>query len=99
MNDIQEASLCSEVSLISHLPLIYAYEEIRKHYKQICFTMDYYSNIKDCMSPMMWGHYGYKNKGVCIEFDYDKINIPEGCLKGPICYKTRYEFPPKTNKD
>ena len=43
------------------------------NYKQISLTMDYDSFIQGCMSPMMWGQYADKAKGVCIEFDYNKL--------------------------
>lgn len=55
-------------------------------YKQISLTMDYDSYIKGCMSPMMWGHYGDKSKGVCIELDYDKIIYSKGMYHKPIKY-------------
>ncbi len=34
----------------------------------------------------MWGIYGDKRKGVCIEFDYNKLNIPDDCFKDIVNY-------------
>lgn len=87
VNDIQEASVsaCSDPDKGS---LILAYQDIRLSYKQISFTMDYDTYIKGCMSPMMWGHYGDKSNGVCIEFDFDKIKFSNTCLKKPVNYKS-----------
>lgn len=88
VNDILE-TICGSiaVSTFYQAPLIYAYNEIRKSYKQISFTMDYDSYIKGFMSPMMWGHYGNKGKGVCIEFDFDKLQFPKDSWKAPVAYK------------
>lgn len=44
--------------------------------KQISFTMDFDTSIKGYASPLIWGVYGDKNKGVCIELDYEKLNLP-----------------------
>ena len=49
--------------------------------------MDFDSYLKGCMSPMMWGLYADKTKGVCIELDYNKIQFPHNCLKGIVRYK------------
>ena len=48
------------------------WDEVGK-YKQISLLHDYKDGIKGCASPMMWGHYAQKGKGVCIEFDSEKI--------------------------
>lgn len=55
-------------------------------YKQISLTKDYDSYIKGCMSPMMWGHYGDKGKGVCIELDFDKLALKNKIYHGNIKY-------------
>lgn len=87
VNDIQEAEISCQISNPQQMPLMPAYSEIRQEYKQISLTMDYDSFIEGCMSPMMWGHYADKRKGVCIELEFDKLSIPEGCLMGMIKYK------------
>lgn len=88
VNDIQEAESSISAPSFNQMPIIYAYNEIRQSYKQISFTMDFDRSMKGCMSPMMWGHYGDKRKGVCIEIDYEKLNIPNTCFASPVKYKT-----------
>lgn len=88
VNDIQEAeSLSASVPHPNLMAVIYAYHDIRKKYKQISFTMDFDSYMRGCMSPMMWGHYADKRKGVCIEIDYEKLSLPKDCYAAPIKYK------------
>lgn len=86
VNDIQEADIRCELKTFQQMPLMHAYHDIRSSFKQVSLTMDYDSYIKGCMSPMMWGLYADKRKGVCIEFDYDKIKFPDGMLKGIVNY-------------
>lgn len=105
VNDIQEVDISSSCINFKQIPLLHAYNDLRTKYKQISFTMDYDSYIKGCMSPMMWGVYGDKRRGVCIEFDYDKIDFPKEIIKGIIQYKhilhKHFELDPylKTQKD
>lgn len=87
MNDIQEAVFTSTSSNMQQLPLLHAYNDVRTSFKQISLTMDYDTYLMGCMSPMMWGHYADKRKGVCIELDYDKIEFPKDCIKGIVRYK------------
>ena len=68
--------------------LIFAYRDRRLLYKQISLSMDYDSYIKGCMSPMMWGHYGDKRRGVCIELDYMKLPLSTAMYHAPVKYKT-----------
>ncbi len=89
VNDILEARKSVDADLIQ-LPLMFAYEDIKNSYKQISFTMDYDTYIKGCMSPLMWGIYGDKRKGVCIEFDFSKLNFPENCLMDVVDYLPNY---------
>ena len=49
--------------------------------------MDYDSMLKGCMSNAMWYHYGDKRKGVCIEFDFDKLKLPSKSIHGQVKYK------------
>lgn len=86
-NDIQEADISSSITNMQQVPLAQAYRDIRTSFKQISFTMDYDTYLMGCMSPMMWGLYADKRKGVCIELDYDKIIFPKDCIKGPVKYK------------
>jgi hypothetical protein len=89
VNDILEATKSIQVEVFQ-LPLMFAYEDIKNSYKQISFTMDYDTYIKGCMSPLMWGIYGDKRKGVCIEFDFSKLNFPENCLMDVVDYLPNY---------
>ena len=91
MNDIQEKSIRSASPMANSIPILKAYDEIRKKYRQISFTMDYDSYIKGCMSPLMWGHYADKCNGVCIEFDPSRISFPESVLHSPIHYRKTLE--------
>ncbi|MDO6739392.1 DUF2971 domain-containing protein [Wenyingzhuangia sp. 2_MG-2023] len=86
VNDLLEMNGNIQTESPQQTPLIFAYKDIRTSYKQLSFTMDYDSYIKGCMSPLMWGVYGDKRKGVCIEFDYKKLNIPNNFLKDIVKY-------------
>lgn len=87
VNDIQESQVMSSVPTLNQMPIIWAYNDIRSSYKQISLTMDFDTYMKGCMSPMMWGHYGDKRKGVCIELDFNKLSIPTSAFAGPIKYR------------
>lgn len=86
VNDIQEAQNSVTIRNFYQTPLLHAFLEEMGKYKQISLSMDYDSYIWGCMSTMMWGHYGDKGNGVCLQFDYDKLNIPESCQHKPISY-------------
>lgn len=88
VNDIQEKVIEASIANTKQIELARRFIAIRKSYKQVSFTMDYDSYLKGCMSPMMWGLYADKTKGVCIELDYDKIHFPSNSLKGMVRYKT-----------
>lgn len=87
VNDIQERVIEASIANPKQLELAKSFIAVRKSYKQVSFTMDYDSYLKGCMSPMMWGLYADKTKGVCIELDYSKILFPHNCLKGIVRYK------------
>ena len=87
VNDIQESLKYYSVNSLSHLPVMCAYQDILSSYRQISFTMDIDSFLKGFMNTMMWGVYGDKTKGVCIEFDYDRIQFPKGTMTGIVKYK------------
>jgi len=87
VNDIQEKIIEASIANPKQIELARRFTVIRKSYKQVSFTMDYDSYLKGCMSPMMWGLYADKTKGVCIELDYNKIQFPSNCLKGMVRYK------------
>lgn len=66
--------------------LMFAFRELMSEFRQISFTMDYDSYTKGCMSTAMWGLYGDKTNGVCIEIDFEKLVIPKNCTIGTISY-------------
>ena len=62
------------------------WDEVDK-YKQISLVKDYSDNIPGYSSPMMWGHYAERGKGVCIEIDLEQIIIPKNdCYSHSIRY-------------
>jgi hypothetical protein len=87
VNDIQEKVIEASIANPKQIELAKSFLSIRKSFKQISFTMDFDSYLKGCMSPMMWGLYADKTKGVCIELDYNKIQFPYNSLKGIVRYK------------
>ncbi|MCI1785390.1 MAG: DUF2971 domain-containing protein [Bacteroidales bacterium] len=87
VNDPFEVNFSSIIDTIAALPLAFAYDDIKESYKQISFTMRFNSYYNGAMSPMMWGQYGHKGSGVCIEFDYDKLPFNQKMLKGMVEYK------------
>lgn len=107
LNDLNEAN-----KYVSTVILKDSKTRIRKgldaisDYKQISLTKDYDSYTKGSMSPMMWGHYGDKSNGVCIELDYKKLILEKDMfhrevkyikyLKEPIdipsCFNSEIEF-------
>lgn len=87
VNDIQEKVIEASIADPEQFELAKSFIEIRKSYKQVSFTMDFDSYLKGCMSPMMWGLYADKTKGVCVELDYNKILFPHNCLRGIVKYK------------
>ncbi len=96
VNDMQEC-LKKLSSTPERLPLLFALQDIMSSYKQISFTMDYDTYVKGCMSPTMWAHYGDKRRGVCIEFDFDKLHFPNNSVAQCVNYLTHlpysYEIP------
>lgn len=87
VNDLTEHDRYCEIKKPNQLLLMPAYHDIRKSYKQISFTLDYSVQLKGWMSPMMWGVYGKSGNGVCIEFDFEKINIDENIISKEIIYE------------
>ncbi|MBR4197389.1 MAG: DUF2971 domain-containing protein [Bacteroidales bacterium] len=86
MNDIMEANKRLMANL-NHYPLLFALRDTLAKYKQLCFTMNYDSLLKGCMSNSMWYHYGDKRNGVCLEFDFNRLDLPTNAIYGPVSYK------------
>ncbi|MBE6263658.1 MAG: DUF2971 domain-containing protein [Prevotella sp.] len=95
MNDMFEHNNSAQSNLlnVNHLDL---FHKERRKYKQISLTMDYDSFTQGCMSPMMWGVYADKAKGVCIELDYNKLqkHIKDSMLHDSIYYVQNLPEPP-----
>lgn len=87
VNDMKEKFLSISEENPQLLPMLFAMDDVKRSYKQISFTMDFDTKYKGCTSPLMWGVYGDKNNGVCIELDYEKLKLPENCLCGIVDYK------------
>lgn len=87
VNDILEANKTLLIDNLCQIPLLFALRETINSYKQLSFTMDYDSMLKGCMSNAMWYHYGDNRKGVCIEFDFDKLKLPSKSIHGLVKYK------------
>jgi len=68
-------------------------ENVVSPYKQLSFTKDFDSKTKGSMSPYMWGHYGDKRKGVCIEFDFKSFALDESMIHGSVEYVERLKIP------
>lgn len=97
VNDINEYSkristplCCDDIKDIGQRIRLAA--QILNLYKQISLTKDYDTYIKGCMSPMMWGHYGGKRKGVCIELDFNKIHFENGMYYKSIKYSDLIKY-------
>ncbi len=88
MNDILEVNKKYSFELGTCRELIRGVIDKLNSFKQISFTMDYDSYIIGSMSTLMWGHYATKGKGVCIEFDYSKLDIKDTIFEGEITYET-----------
>lgn len=99
VNDMNEMSLSISGESPQQIPMIFAMQDVRKAYKQISFTMDFDSLIKGYASPLIWGVYGDKNKGVCIELDYNKLNFPTNCFHDIVEYKNRTKCQIEIPKD
>lgn len=84
MNDILESHKNLFVMKMSR-DLWNRYQSVVLSFKQISLTMDYDSYIRGCMSRMMWGHYGQKGEGVCIELNPERLDL-SNTFSQPITY-------------
>ncbi len=96
MNDMFEHNFSSQCHSLKDIELLDLYHKEKKCYKQISLTMDYDSYTQGCMSQMMWGVYGDKGNGVCIEFDYEKLmkHINKSMFHDAIHYTPQLPEPP-----
>lgn len=86
VNDLFEINKVFFAESFVQMPLMVAFQDLINSYRQVSFTMDYDSYIKGCMSTAMWGLYGNKTNGVCIEIDFEKLILPKHCIYRPITY-------------
>ncbi len=100
MNDLFENNP-SVQSTVNDAKYIDTYLEEKKKYKQISLTMDYDSYTLGCMSPMMWGQYADKTRGVCIEFSYEKLKekIEDSMLHDAVKYDSKLPVTPTITKE
>lgn len=76
------------------------YFRLVNSYKQISFCMDYSDGTLGCLSPMMWGQYGGKGMGVCIEFNSDSWDFSSPLFYAqPIQYQTMLDEVQLKNSD
>ena len=102
MNDLFENNFSSQCNNPSEFSYLDYYHEERKKYKQISLTMDYDSFTQGCMSPMMWGIYGDKDNGVCIEFDYSELvkKLPSPVFfHDAVRYTSKFPESPKIDEN
>ena len=83
VNDILEQDRSSSGM---NLVWMYGFNDMLSKYRQISFTMSFDTYLKGCMSTMMWGHYGDKGLGVCIELDYTKLKKEKGVYSSIVKY-------------
>lgn len=82
---------------VAQLHFIDELNEQRWAYRQISLTMDYDTYKKGYMSTLMWGYYADKGNGVCIELNFDDLDIPKHCIYKPIVYKEHIKFSHEIN--
>lgn len=99
VNDLFERDHLWSLSLqnTSQLHFIGELNEQRWAYRQISLTMDYDTYKKGYMSTLMWGYYADKGNGVCIELNFDDLDIPKHCIYKPIVYKENIKFSHEIN--
>lgn len=69
--------------------------KLLKSYRQISLTRDYCEDRPGYTSMMMWGHYANKGKGVCIEFEFDALNLDNiDCLHAKVNYHSKFPSMP-----
>ena len=93
VNDFMEYKHTVEVNNPCCLPLTEAFSDVRMSFRQISFTLDD-DQMEGFRNPIMWGQYANKGKGVCIEFDFNKLFLN---YKGFVCYKDKLPKLPPIN--
>lgn len=97
VNDLYESNFSMRMHSLNSLKYSDEFRECRKKYKQVSLTMRYDSYLDGDMSLAMWGIYGKSGKGVCIELDYNKLNL-KGLVFGNIFYEDPLPLPPSLDE-
>lgn len=73
-------------------PMAFIFKQIAI-FRQVSFCKDFKDGTKGCLSSMMWGQYAKNEKGVCIEFDKDKLLEGKiGYISGDVSYDVSVPF-------
>ena len=100
VNDFMEYKHTVEVNNPCCLPLAEAFNDVRMSFRQISFTLDN-DQMEGFKNPMMWGQYANKAKGVCIEFDFNRLFLnykdKADVFDGFVCYKDKLPKLPPIN--
>ena len=92
VNDFMEYKHTVEVNNPCCLPLTEAFNDVRMSFRQLSFTLDD-DRMEGFKNPMMWGQYANKGRGVCMEFDFNKLFLnykdKSDVFDGFVCYKDK----------
>ena len=100
VNDFMEYKHTVEVNNPCCLPLTEAFNDVRMSFRQLSFTLDD-DRMEGFKNPMMWGQYANKGRGVCMEFDFNKLYLnykdKSEVFDGFVCYKDKLPKLPPIN--
>ena len=100
VNDFMEYKHTVEVNNPCCLPLTEAFNDVRMSFRQLSFALDD-DRMEGFKNPMMWGQYANKGRGVCMEFDFNKLYLnykdKSEVLDGFVCYKDKLPKLPPIN--
>lgn len=100
VNDFMEYKHTVEVNNPCCLPLTEAFNDVRLSFRQLSFTLDD-DQMEGFKNPMMWGQYANKGRGVCMEFDFNKLFLnykdKSDVFDGFVCYKDKLPKLPPIN--
>ena len=100
VNDFMEYKHTVEVNNPCCLPLTEVFNDVRMSFRQLSFTLDD-DRMEGFKNPMMWGQYANKGRGVCMEFDFNKLYLnykdKSEVFDGFVCYKDKLPKLPPIN--
>lgn len=100
VNDFMEYKHTVEVNNPYCLPLTEVFNDVRMSFRQLSFTLDD-DRMEGFKNPMMWGQYANKGRGVCMEFDFNKLYLnykdKSEVFDGFVCYKDKLPKLPPIN--